>query len=84
VEKFSCFKFLGVFIKDDLTWSRQANSAVKTAQKRLYFLRRLTKFGMSAKTFTTFYRCTIDIMLSALLPGLAAVPLLIARPSRRW
>src|SRR4029434_10727443 len=32
---------LGVYIKDDLTWSMQAGSAVKSAQKRLYFLRRL-------------------------------------------
>jgi len=35
VEKVSCFKFFGVFIKDDLTWSKQADSAVITAQKRL-------------------------------------------------
>jgi len=60
VEKVSCFKFLCVFIKDDLTWSRQADSAVKTAQKCLYFLRRLKKFGMSTKTLTNFYRCTIE------------------------
>ena len=41
VERVSCFKFLCVFIKDDLIWSRHADSAIKTAQKRLYFLRRL-------------------------------------------
>ena len=35
VERVSDFNFLGVFIKDDLTWSRQADSAVKTAQKPL-------------------------------------------------
>jgi len=64
VEKVSCFKFLCVFIKDELTWSIQADSAVKTAQKCLYFLRRLKKFGMSAKTLTNFYRCTIESILS--------------------
>ena len=47
-----------------LTWSRQVDSAVKTAQKRLYFLRRLKKFGMSAKTLSNFYRCTIESILS--------------------
>jgi len=26
-ENVSCFKLLGVFIKDDLTWSREADSA---------------------------------------------------------
>uniref|UniRef100_A0A8C5BDP5 Alkylated DNA repair protein AlkB homologue 8 N-terminal domain-containing protein n=1 Tax=Gadus morhua TaxID=8049 RepID=A0A8C5BDP5_GADMO len=45
-------------------WSMQAGSAVKTAQKRLYFLRRLKKFGMSSKTLTNFYRCTIESILS--------------------
>ena len=64
VERVSNFKFLGVYIKDDLTWSMQAGSAVKTAQKRLYFLRRLKKFGMSSKTLTNFYRCTIESILS--------------------
>src|SRR4029434_1964959 len=55
VERVSNFKFLGVYIKDDLTWSMQADSAVKTAQKRLYFLRRLKKFGMSEKTLKNLY-----------------------------
>ena len=64
VERVSNFKFLCVYIKDDLTWSRQADSAVKTAQKRLYFLRRLKKFGLSAKTLTNFYRCTIESIVS--------------------
>lgn len=64
VERVSNFKFLGVYIKDDLTWSMQADSAVKTAQKRLYFLRRLKKFGMSSKTLKNFYRCTIESILS--------------------
>ena len=53
-----------MFIKDSLTWSRQANSAMETAQKRLYFLRRLKKFGMSIKTLANFYRCTIESILS--------------------
>ena len=65
MERVSNFKFLSVYIKDDLTWSMQADSAVKTAQKRLYFLRRLEKFGMSAKTLKNFYsRCTIESILS--------------------
>ena len=64
VERVSCFKFLCVFIKDDLTWSRQADSVEKTAQKSLNFLRRLKMFGMSAKTLTSFYRCTIESILS--------------------
>ena len=66
----SNFKFLGVYIKDDLTWSMQAGSAVKTAQKRLYFLRRLKKFGLSDKTLINFYRCTIKSILSGCITAI--------------
>ena len=41
-----------------------ANTIVKKAHQRLYFLRRQKKFGMSSTTFTNFYRCTIESILS--------------------
>ena len=34
------------------------------AQQRLFNLRRLKKFGLSPKTLTNFYRCTIESILS--------------------
>ena len=70
VERFSCFKSLGEFIKDDLNWSRQADSVVKLI-KSLYFLRRLMamEFGMSGKNLTNFYRCTIESILSGCITG---------------
>ena len=37
---------------------------VKKAQQRLFNLRRLKKFGLSPKTLTNFYRCTIESNLS--------------------
>eukprot|EP00061_Rhincodon_typus_P014105 g40924.t1 len=37
---------------------------VKKAQQSLYFLRRLRKFGMSTKTLTYFYRCTVENILN--------------------
>jgi len=41
-------KFLGVTMADDLSWSFHAEAVVKKAQQqRLFFLRRLGKFGMS-------------------------------------
>ena len=39
------------------------DSVVKKAQQRLFNLRRLKKFGMSPKTLTNFYRCTIESIL---------------------
>ena len=38
VERVSNFKFLDVYIKEDLTWSMQAGSAVKTALKAAILL----------------------------------------------
>ena len=37
---------------------------VKAAQQGLFNLRRLKKFGLSPKTLTNFYRCTIESILS--------------------
>jgi gmma-aminobutyric acid receptor subunit gamma len=37
---------------------------VKKELQRLFNLRRLKKFGLSPKTLTNFYRCTIESILS--------------------
>ena len=63
VERVESFKFLGVQITNDLSWSLHA-VADKKAHQRLYFLRRRSKFGMSATTLTNFHRCTIESILS--------------------
>ncbi len=41
------FKFLGVHITEDLTWSAHTDAVLKKAHQRLFFLRRLRKFGTS-------------------------------------
>ena len=64
VEKVESFKFLGVHITDKLKWSTHIYSVVK-AQQRLLNLRSLKKFGLSPKTLTNFYRCTIESILLA-------------------
>ena len=58
------FKFLGVHITYKLKWSTHTDNVVKAAQQRLFNLRRLKKFGLSPKTLTNFYRCTIKGILS--------------------
>ena len=63
VEKVESFKFLGVHITDKLKWTTHADSVVKV-QQSLFNLRRLKKFGLSPKTLTNFYRCTIESILS--------------------
>ena len=59
VEKVESFKFQGVHITDKLKWSTHTDSVVKKAEQCLFNLRRLNKFGLSPKSLTKFYRCTI-------------------------
>jgi hypothetical protein len=40
------FKFLGVHITTDLSWSKHTNTDVKRAQQFLFPFRRLKRFGM--------------------------------------
>ncbi|KAK2899391.1 hypothetical protein Q8A73_012520 [Channa argus] len=58
------FKYLGVHITEDLTWTPHVTQLVKKAQQRLYFLRRLRKFGMSPKILSNFYSCVIESVLT--------------------
>ena len=53
VEKVSYFRFLGVNISNDLTWSVHKDKVVKAARKHLFFLRRLKKFGMDSSSSLT-------------------------------
>jgi hypothetical protein len=57
------FKFLDVHITDKLKWSTHTDSVVKKVQQRLFNLRILKKFGLSPKTLTSFYKCTIESIL---------------------
>ncbi len=47
VERVNSFKFLGVHITEDLTWSAHTDAVLKKAHQRLFFLRWLRKFGTS-------------------------------------
>ena len=65
VEKVESFKFLGVHITDKMKWFTHTDSVVKKAQQHLFNLRRLKEFGLSPKTLTNLYRCTIESILSS-------------------
>ncbi len=47
VERVNSFKFLGCHITEDFTWSSHTDAVMKKTHQRLFFLRRLRKFGMS-------------------------------------
>eukprot|EP00061_Rhincodon_typus_P015448 g43128.t1 len=57
-------ELIRVTITDNLSWTSHVDVVVKNAQKCLFFLRQLRKFGTSMKTLTNFYSCTIESILS--------------------
>ncbi|KAI4876241.1 hypothetical protein NFI96_001158 [Prochilodus magdalenae] len=64
VEIVESTKFLGVHLSEDLTWSLNTSTITKKAQQRLYFLRRLRKAHLPPPILPTFYRGTIESILS--------------------
>ncbi|KAK1802115.1 hypothetical protein P4O66_004456 [Electrophorus voltai] len=64
VERVDSFKYLGVHISQDLSWSRHTNSLAKKAGQRLYHLRCLRDFRLPSKILRNFYTCTIESILT--------------------
>ncbi|KAM9802280.1 uncharacterized protein ACBT44_014616 [Syngnathus typhle] len=65
VERVSSTRFLGVHISEDLSWTTNTASLAKKAQRRLYFLRKLRRASAPPAIMTTFYRGTIESVLSS-------------------
>ncbi len=63
VERVNSFKF-GVHITKDLTWYAHTDALLKKAHQRLFFLRRLRKFGTSPRILRSFYTCTVESILT--------------------
>ncbi len=64
VERVSSFKYLGVNISEDLTWTSHIQTQVKKARQRLYHLRQLRKFRVSPEILKTFYSGAIESVLT--------------------
>ncbi|XP_060760791.1 uncharacterized protein LOC132870878 [Neoarius graeffei] len=64
VERVSSNKFLGVHISEDLSWNNTASLA-KKAQQHLYFLHKLRRARVPAPIMHTFYRGTIENILTS-------------------
>ncbi len=64
VERVSSFKYLGVNISVDLTWTAHIQTQVKKARQRLYHLRQLKKFRVSPAILKTFYSGAIESVLT--------------------
>ncbi len=65
MERVSSTKFLGVHITEDLSWTNNTAALAKKAQQRLYFLRNLRRARATAPIMCTFYRGTIESILTS-------------------
>ncbi len=63
-ERASSTEFLGVHITENLTWTTNTMS-LKKAQQCLHFLRRLKRASLLPPILTTFYRGTIESVLTS-------------------
>ncbi|KAK1792065.1 hypothetical protein P4O66_001844 [Electrophorus voltai] len=64
VDRVDSFRYLGVHISQDLSWSCHTKSLAKKARQRLYHLRRLRDFRLPSKVLRNFYTCTIESILT--------------------
>ncbi|KAL0150808.1 hypothetical protein M9458_053890 [Cirrhinus mrigala] len=65
VERVSSTKFLGVYITEDLIWTTNTMSLSKRAQQHLHFFCRLKRASLPSPILTTFYRGTIESVLTS-------------------
>jgi hypothetical protein len=63
VKQVESFKFLGVHITNELSWSKRTKTVVKRARQNLFPLRRLKRLGMGPQILKRFYTCTIESIL---------------------
>ena len=54
----------GTVISDNLSWSANTSAVIKKAQQRLHFRRVLRKNNICEKLLVTFYRSTIERILT--------------------
>ena len=64
VERVESFKFLGVHISADLTWTTHTSVQLKKAHQRLYFLRKLKQSHLPCPLLVNFYRASIESILT--------------------
>ena len=57
-------KCLGSTISNNLKWELRIDTIIKKAQQPLYFLRTLRSFGLTTQIMLTFYRVTIENVLT--------------------
>ncbi|KAI3354731.1 hypothetical protein L3Q82_004513 [Scortum barcoo] len=55
---------LHLHISEDLTWTHHTDFITNSARQRLFFLHKLQRFSMDSRILCSFYRCTIERILT--------------------
>lgn len=55
VERMKTFKFLEIYISEDVSWFNNTQHFQKKSQQRLHFLGMLRKFGMATEILSNCY-----------------------------
>ncbi len=58
------YKYLGNIINDKLSSSDHIVKVAKKANQRMYFVRKLTKFGVNKKILSLFYKSTVESLIN--------------------
>ena len=64
VEQVESFKFIGVHITNELSWSKHTKTVVKRARQCLFPHRRLKRFGIGPQILKKFYSFIIESILT--------------------
>ncbi len=64
VEIVTSTKFLGAHVTNTLSWSNHTGALIKKAQQRMHFLRQMRRAHLPPPILTTFYRGTIESILT--------------------
>ncbi|PFX25469.1 hypothetical protein AWC38_SpisGene9896 [Stylophora pistillata] len=74
IECVKSFKFLGVYLSSDLTWGEHTDYIVKRANRRLYAIRTLKRFGVSQADIVGVYCTLIRPLLEYATPSFVNLP----------
>ena len=63
IEQVPSYKYLGVMIDANLSWSSHIDYTCKRIQQRMYSLRRLRSFGASSQILSIFYMSIVQTVM---------------------